>query len=87
MSGSAPGGPPPAKSLSWREWVGFMSMVLGMFMAILDIQIVSASIAEIQAGLASGANTHFTFGHYEQAIGHFHRHLAEHVEMLKAARS
>ena len=37
---------------------------------------------EIQAGLASGANTHFTFGHYEQAIGHFHRHLAEHVEML-----
>ncbi|WP_422016516.1 aromatic ring-hydroxylating oxygenase subunit alpha [Reyranella sp.] len=41
---------------------------------------------EIQAGLASGANTHFTFGHYEQAIGHFHRHLAEHVEMLKAGR-
>lgn len=39
---------------------------------------------EIQAGLASGANTHFTFGHYEQAIGHFHRHLTEHVEMLKA---
>ncbi len=38
---------------------------------------------EIQAGLASGANTHFTFGHYEQAIGHFHRHLTEHVEMLK----
>ncbi len=41
---------------------------------------------EIQAGLASGANTHFTFGHYEQAIGHFHRHLTEHVEMLKASR-
>ena len=41
---------------------------------------------EIQSGLASGANTHFTFGHYEQAIGHFHRHLTEHVEMLKAGR-
>jgi DHA2 family multidrug resistance protein len=39
--------------LTWREWVGFMSMVLGMFMAILDIQIVSASIAEIQAGLSA----------------------------------
>src|SRR3954447_21459103 len=39
--------------LTWREWVGFMSMVLGMFMAILDIQIVSASITEIQAGLAA----------------------------------
>lgn len=37
----------------------------------------------IQAGLASGANTHFTFGHYEQAIGHFHRHLTEHIEKLK----
>jgi choline monooxygenase len=40
----------------------------------------------IQAGLASGANSHFTFGHYEQAIGHFHRHLTEHVDMLKARR-
>jgi phenylpropionate dioxygenase-like ring-hydroxylating dioxygenase large terminal subunit len=40
----------------------------------------------IQAGLASGANTHFTFGHYEQAIGHFHRHLALHIEMLKARK-
>ena len=30
-----------------------MAMVLGMFMAILDIQIVSASIADIQAGLAA----------------------------------
>jgi choline monooxygenase len=37
----------------------------------------------IQAGLASGANSHFTFGQFEQAIGHFHRHLTEHVEMLK----
>jgi MFS transporter, DHA2 family, multidrug resistance protein len=47
---------PPANApskLTWREWTGFMSMVLGMFMAILDIQIVSASISEIQAGLAA----------------------------------
>jgi len=48
--------PPPsatAKPLTWREWVGFMAMVFGMFMAILDIQIVSASISEIQAGLSA----------------------------------
>jgi DHA2 family multidrug resistance protein len=38
---------------SWRQWFGFMAMVLGMFMAILDIQIVSASISDIQAGLAA----------------------------------
>jgi len=31
-------------------------MVFGMFMAILDIQIVSSSIAEIQAGLAASAD-------------------------------
>lgn len=31
----------------------------------------------IQRGLASGANEHFTFGHYESAIVHFHRTLAE----------
>jgi DHA2 family multidrug resistance protein len=39
--------------LSWRQWFGFMAMVLGMFMAILDIQIVSASLTDIQAGLAA----------------------------------
>ena len=39
--------------MSWRQWFGFMAMVLGMFMAILDIQIVSASISDIQAGLAA----------------------------------
>jgi len=42
-----------ARRLTWRQWAGFMAMVLGMFMAILDIQIVSASITEIQAGLAA----------------------------------
>jgi DHA2 family multidrug resistance protein len=42
-----------APHVGWREWVGFMSMVVGMFMAVLDIQIVSASISEIQAGLSA----------------------------------
>ncbi len=34
----------------------FLSMVFGMFMAILDIQIVSASLTEIQAGLAASSD-------------------------------
>jgi DHA2 family multidrug resistance protein len=38
------------------RWIGFMIMVVGMFMAILDIQIVSSSIAEIQAGLSASAD-------------------------------
>ena len=44
---------PPAVRVTWREWAGFMAMVVGMFMAILDIQIVSASLGEIQAGLSA----------------------------------
>jgi MFS transporter, DHA2 family, multidrug resistance protein len=39
-----------------RQLAGFMAMVFGMFMAILDIQIVSASLAEIQAGLSASAD-------------------------------
>ncbi len=51
-AGSAGYAPAGAK-LGRAEWVGFMAMVFGMFMAILDIQIVAASISEIQAGLAA----------------------------------
>ena len=36
--------------------ITFIGMVFGMFMAILDIQIVSASLAEIQAGLSASAD-------------------------------
>ena len=32
-------------------WLGYLAMCLGMFMAILDIQIVASSLPEIQAGL------------------------------------
>jgi DHA2 family multidrug resistance protein len=39
-----------------RRMFAFMAMVFGMFMAILDIQIVSASLAEIQAGLSASAD-------------------------------
>lgn len=47
MNTPAQPGPTP------RQLFGFFAMVLGMFMAVLDIQIVSASIADIQAGLAA----------------------------------
>lgn len=39
-----------------RRILAFLAMVFGMFMAILDIQVVSASLAEIQAGLAASAD-------------------------------
>jgi DHA2 family multidrug resistance protein len=36
---------------SLGTWCGYLAMCLGMFMAILDIQIVASSLPEIQAGL------------------------------------
>jgi MFS transporter, DHA2 family, multidrug resistance protein len=42
--------------LDRRRMVAFICMVFGMFMAILDIQIVSASLAEIQAGLSASSD-------------------------------
>ncbi len=45
---------PPAIGIG--VWVGFIAMVFGMFMALLDIQIVSSSLSEIQAGLAAGSD-------------------------------
>ncbi|MFH3480288.1 DHA2 family efflux MFS transporter permease subunit [Xanthobacter sp. V4C-8] len=46
----------PAHGMEARRMFAFISMVFGMFMAILDIQIVSASLAEIQAGLAASSD-------------------------------
>jgi DHA2 family multidrug resistance protein len=39
--------------LSTGEWIGFFSMAVGIFMAVLDIQIVASSLQEIQAGLSA----------------------------------
>ncbi len=58
-STAATGGNAPAAAadhIAPRRLVTFIAMVFGMFMAILDIQIVSASLTEIQAGLAASSN-------------------------------
>ena len=46
----------PAVRLDKKRVFTFVMMVFGMFMAILDIQIVSASLAEILAGLSASAD-------------------------------
>src|SRR4051812_4698034 len=55
-SGGAAPTAPAAESIDPKKLVAFLAMVFGMFMAILDIQIVSASLTEIQAGLAASAD-------------------------------
>ncbi|MFN3670703.1 MAG: DHA2 family efflux MFS transporter permease subunit [Bosea sp. (in: a-proteobacteria)] len=47
---------PDPDAIPLRRIFAFLAMVFGMFMAILDIQIVSASLAEIQAGLSASAD-------------------------------
>jgi MFS transporter, DHA2 family, multidrug resistance protein len=46
----------PGRSIRVRAWVEFTAMSIGMFMAILDIQIVASSLPEIQAGLGIALN-------------------------------
>ena len=54
---SVPAAPAPARAeadrIDPKRFMAFICMVFGMFMAILDIQIVSASLSEIQAGLSA----------------------------------
>ncbi len=57
QSGPAVFVPPKPGSIEARRLtIGFMAMVVGMFMAILDIQIVASSIAQIQAGVSASAD-------------------------------
>ncbi|MEE8173243.1 MAG: DHA2 family efflux MFS transporter permease subunit [Alphaproteobacteria bacterium] len=41
------------RQLSRRDWIGLYAMFIGLFMAVLDIQIVASSLGEIGAGLSA----------------------------------
>jgi MFS transporter, DHA2 family, multidrug resistance protein len=47
---------PVVAPIPTRRLVAFLAMCFGMFMAFLDIQIVSSSLADIQAGLSASAD-------------------------------
>ena len=47
---------PASDAIPLRKMLAFIAMVFGMFMAILDIQVVSASLSEIQAGLSASSD-------------------------------
>ena len=48
--------PSDADRIDPARLVAFLAMCFGMFMAFLDIQVVSASLSEIQAGLAASSD-------------------------------
>src|SRR5438270_9882164 len=47
---------PASERIAPKRLFAFIIMVFGMFMSILDIQIVSASLSEIQAGLSASSS-------------------------------
>jgi len=58
LAPARPVGPPglAVPHFSIKRLAAFIFMVFGMFMAILDIQIVSASLSQIQAGLSASSD-------------------------------
>ena len=50
---------PPAQTgrpPSLRDWFGVLAMSVGLFMAIMDVQIVTSSLTQIQGGLSASAD-------------------------------
>src|SRR5215472_9966128 len=45
--------PPSQPEPNLRDWVGVLAMVFGLFMAIMDVQIVTSSLTQIQGGLSA----------------------------------
>jgi MFS transporter, DHA2 family, multidrug resistance protein len=39
-----------------RDWIGVLAMSVGLFMAIMDVQIVTSSLTQIQGGLSASAD-------------------------------
>ncbi|MET0337459.1 MAG: MFS transporter, partial [Caulobacter sp.] len=56
ITAGRPAAAPPVETDWAKLFLGFGAMVIGQFMAILDIQIVSASLPQIQAGVGASAD-------------------------------
>ncbi len=46
---------PNSAPLTLAQWLGFICLVMGNFLAILDIQVVASSLLDIQAGLSASS--------------------------------
>jgi len=46
----------PAQVPTLRDWLGVLAMVVGLFMAIMDVQIVTSSLTQIQGGLSASTD-------------------------------
>ncbi len=46
----------PMQEPQLRDWIGVLAMVTGLVMAIMDVQIVTSSLTQIQGGLSASAD-------------------------------
>ncbi len=46
----------PTQQPRLRDWIGVLAMVTGLFMAIMDVQIVTSSLTQIQGGLSASTD-------------------------------
>jgi MFS transporter, DHA2 family, multidrug resistance protein len=53
---AAVGSAKPAPVPTMRDWLGVLAMGTGLFMAIMDVQIVTSSLTQIQGGLSASAD-------------------------------
>jgi MFS transporter, DHA2 family, multidrug resistance protein len=51
---TSPASAPSTPTASLKTWIAVIGSTLGAFMAVLDIQIVNASLADIQGGIGAG---------------------------------
>ena len=51
---AAPGD--PGRQPMLRDWIGVLAMVTGQFLAIMDVQIVTSSLTQIQGGLSASSD-------------------------------
>ncbi|HZZ33574.1 MAG TPA: MFS transporter, partial [Phenylobacterium sp.] len=53
---TAPAARPVEDAVSLKTWIAVVGAALGAFLAILNIQIVSSSLADIQGAIGAGAD-------------------------------
>src|SRR6516162_7868213 len=53
---ASPAADGPAERPQLRDWIGVLAMVTGLVMAIMDVQIVTSSLTQIQGGLSASAD-------------------------------
>ena len=67
-AGAAPAAPAMPVKSGLALWLGFGAMIIGQFMAFLDLQIVASSLQQIQSGIGASADELADFGTVQASL-------------------